>query len=145
MTLTRDQVHRAAIGGTGLFVLTAFAAVLTTSARGLAWLCALLLFAAGAVAYFAAYARVVRRSRTERVELAAFIFLAGSAPKRVRRTLVGCTLLQFATALISAGLRPYTSLAFGIMTPMYGLGLQAFWAAFFGTFPPRVEDEVRKV
>ena len=144
MTLTRDNLLRAAWIGTVVFVGTAFGAVFSDVAKTPAWLCAMLLFAAGAAAYLAAYARIVRRSRLERVELTGFIFLAGSAPAGVRRLLVGCTVVQLAVALITAGIRPYTSLAFGIMTPMYGLGLQALWAAYFGTFPRREADAGKK-
>jgi hypothetical protein len=32
---------------------------------------------------------------------------------------------------------PGTSLAVGILVPMFGLGLNGLWAAFHGVFPPR--------
>ncbi|MGH9282335.1 MAG: hypothetical protein ACRD0S_05305, partial [Acidimicrobiales bacterium] len=40
-------------------------------------------------------------------------------------------------ALVAAGVRPNSSLAFGVLAPLWGQGLAALWAARHGTFPPR--------
>jgi hypothetical protein len=40
-------------------------------------------------------------------------------------------------AVATAAVRPFTPLAFGILVPLYGLGLAGVWAAAFGTFGPR--------
>ena len=40
-------------------------------------------------------------------------------------------------ALGAAIARPYSSLAAGTLTPLYGLALCGLWAARYGTFPPR--------
>jgi hypothetical protein len=40
-------------------------------------------------------------------------------------------------SFVAAGLRPYTAVAFGVLVPMFGLGLTGLWAVRSGTFPPR--------
>jgi len=40
--------------------------------------------------------------------------------------------------LVTASVRPFTGLAFGILVPTYGLGLVGLWAVRLGEFPPRV-------
>jgi hypothetical protein len=37
---------------------------------------------------------------------------------------------------------PGTSLAVGILVPMFGLGLNGLWCAFHGVFPPRPDVDV---
>jgi hypothetical protein len=41
-------------------------------------------------------------------------------------------------AVATAAARPFSSLAFGILAPMFGLALLALWGAVHGRFPPRV-------
>ena len=40
--------------------------------------------------------------------------------------------------LVTALVRPFTGLAFGVLTPVFGLGLIGLWGARLGTYPPRV-------
>jgi hypothetical protein len=47
-------------------------------------------------------------------------------------------------AFAAAALRPFTSLAFGILVPMWGLALAGVWGARHGTFGPRVVAEPRR-
>ena len=104
----------------------------------LALLTSLVLFGAGTVAFFVAYARAVARSRTDQVGVMAMFFLEGAvAPKPVRRLLLGSFGVQVLVAAATAAARPNTSLAFGILAPVYGLALAGVWAAYHGTFPPR--------
>jgi hypothetical protein len=96
------------------------------------------LFVVGIGAFVVAYARGVSRSRTDRVEIASLYFLAGgTAPKAVRRQLLGAFALQIVIALVSSSIRLYTSVAFGILVPMLGLGLAGVWGATHGRFPKR--------
>ena len=37
----------------------------------------------------------------------------------------------------AASIRPYTEVAFGILAPMFGLGLMGVWGGRYGEFPPR--------
>jgi hypothetical protein len=88
---------------------------------------------------------VAGRSRTERIELAQVWFLAGpSTPTAVRRSLLGSLVVEVVAGLATAGSRPYTSLAAGVLVPMWGLGLCGLWAARHGVFPPRPVDTGRR-
>lgn len=131
------RIRQGAASATGVFAVATLVAVLIEDARPLAAVVASALFAAGCGAYLLGYAQVVRRSRTEQIEIGAFVFLSGSAPPSVRRLLLGCTAGQTVIAVAGAALRPFTLLAFGILAPMFGLGVQALWAARYGTFPAR--------
>jgi len=44
---------------------------------------------------------------------------------------------QIVIAAVTAAARPFTTLAFGVLTPVFGLGLNSLWAARHGNFPPR--------
>ena len=46
-----------------------------------------------------------------------------------------CWPSQVVAAVATAAVRPFTSLAFGVLAPMCGLGLIALWAGRHGTFP----------
>lgn len=123
--------------GTALFAATAAAAVASDAVvvRGGAVAVALVLFAAGTAAMLAAVVIAAGRSRTEEIAVGSlFLFQATGGP---RRELHGATLLQTAVALGTAFARPYTSLAFGILVPIFGLGLTGLWGARHATFPPR--------
>jgi hypothetical protein len=130
---------RTSLIGTVAFVVTAglAAAVGRGPLRGLAAVVAVGLFVLGSLAYLAGYARAVQRSRTSVVDMAGLVFLARCAPSPVRRALLGATLVQVVAALVTASVRPFTTLAFGILAPVFGLGLQTLWAARHGEFPAR--------
>jgi hypothetical protein len=38
---------------------------------------------------------------------------------------------------VTSAVRPFSSLAFGVLVPVSGLGLMGLWGARYGTFPPR--------
>lgn len=138
MTLpARDGIRRAAWYGTAAFVVTAVAATLSKPLRPVAVAVDVCLFLGGIVAFIAAYARAVSRSRTDSIAVTSLYFLAGSAPPEVRRSLLGALAVQVVVALATAMARPYTALAAGTLVPLYGLGLCGLWAARHGTFPPR--------
>lgn len=92
------------------------------------------LFLVGTVALLWGYAHGVVRSREERITLGGLFFLSGTAPRVVRMRLRVALLVQVVAAVAAASVRPYTSVAFAVLAPMYGLGLMAAWAARFGTF-----------
>lgn len=115
---------------------------------------ALVLFAAGLVAFVWAYAVAVGRSRTDLMGMGGLFFLAGSAPKSIQRSLVGSLVVEIVVAVATASVWLFASehfakatvnpLAFGLLAPMYGLGLMGLWGAKFGTFPPRPADPARR-
>lgn len=133
-----ERVVRASWTGTAVFGVTAAVGALVPAADLPALVVSLVLFAAGTAAFFVAYGRAVVRSRTEQVGVMALFFLEGNvAPRQVRRLLLGSFAVQIAVAAATAAVRPNTSLAFGILVPVYGLALAGVWGAYHGTFPPR--------
>ena len=132
-----DRIVRASWWGTFAFLGVTLFTMFNHAARSLAVAVDLVLFAAGTVAFVVALARGIGRSRTEQITLPGLFFLSGTAPADVRRQLLASVAVETAVALLSAGLRPYTALAFGILVPVYGLGLAGLWGATRGTYAPR--------
>ena len=123
--------------GTVLFVATASLATAFESLRIVGLVTALALFGFGTVAFLVAFAAGLERSRTEELSVFGLYFLTGSTPRAVQWNLWGSAALQTIVAFTTASLRPFTSLAFGILVPMYGLGVAGLWAARHGSFPSR--------
>ena len=98
---------------------------------------ALALFTGGTVGFVVALVGAASRSRRDELSLAGLFFLEG-APRAVRRLVLGSVAAEVVVAFATAGARPNTSLAFGILAPVWGQGLAALWGARHGTFPPRV-------
>jgi hypothetical protein len=132
-----DSLVRATWSGTAVFAVTAVLAVGVEGLRPLAGGVAVALFVAGTVAFLVALFRAAGRSRTETLSVAGIFFLQGSAPAEVRRQMLLSLTVQVVVALVTAGLRPYTSLAFGILAPTYGLGVAGLWGATKGAYAPR--------
>ena len=81
--------------------------------------------------------RVADGLGAEELSVAGVFFLSGSAPAPVRRALLGDLTVQVVVALATATARPYTPLAFGVLVPVFGLGMCGLWGATAGRFPPR--------
>ena len=111
---------------------------------------ALVLFALGVVAFAWAYVVAIGRSRTDLIGMGGLFFLAGSAPRPVQRQLLASFVIQIVVGVATASAwfvapdhfaeSTVNPLAFGLMAPMYGLGLMGLWGARYGTFPPRPPD-----
>lgn len=131
--------------GTGAFCVATVLGVVWVDHGGLvAQIVALVLFAAGCVAFGRAYIAAVGRSRREQVPtLVVFLQMPGAAPA-LRAEFRVATALQFAAGLAGASLRPFSALAFGILAGVYGLGLTGLWGATYGVFPRRTPDAERK-
>jgi hypothetical protein len=124
--------------GTGLFVATTVLAVIDPdglSGPGLA--VDLGLFAIGCAAFLWAYAVAVSRSRTDAIGIGGLYFLQGSAPRVIQLRLLIPLAVQVVVAVAAASLRPYTAVAFGILVPIFGLGLAGLWGARHGVFEAR--------
>lgn len=134
-------------GGTSAFVATAGVATVSGPTDLVALVVALSLFVAGTAAFTAAFVIAVRRSRTEQILVPSLFFLQGSAPAPVRHRLFASLAVEVVVAFVTAAVRPNTSLAFGILAPMYGLGLAGLWAARHGEFPlrPRPAEDRRRL
>lgn len=122
--------------GTAIFAVTAGLGAASPSTDVVALAVALALFIGGTGAFAAALLRAAVRSRWEELTLGGLFFLEG-APKTLRRTLLGSLAADVFVAFTTAGLRPNTSLAFGILVPVWGQGMAALWGARHGVFPPR--------
>ena len=134
------QLPRVSWAGTALFSVTAGLAVVTEAIRPVATGIALLLFAAGTVAFLWAYATAISRSRTDAIGIGGLYFLAGdAAPAGVRRSMMASLAVEVVVALATASARPFTSLAFGILVPVFALGLAGLWGARYGAFEARRE------
>jgi hypothetical protein len=124
--------------GTALFAVAAVAGVVAPSVfRWPAVVVSLALFAAGLAGFVAAFLLSVSRSRFEVVTTPGVYFLSGSAPSGVRGRFWLLLGAQTVVALATASIRPFTSVAFGILVPTFGLGLMALWGARYGTFAER--------
>lgn len=130
--------------GTALFAVTATLSTLVESTRVVGVVVALVLFCLGCVAFLLAFFMAVQRSRTEEIGMGGLYFLAGSAPPFIVRMMMAALGVQLLVAFASASIRPFTSVAFGILVPMYGLGLAGLWAARYGTFSCRKKLRFKK-
>ena len=134
--------------GAGAWVITLDAAgtaalVLATVAAGVAegratdlvnLAVSVVLFLGGCVAFGYGFLVAAGRSRTEVVDLAGLFYLTGSGPTDVRRKLLGLWFAQIAVATASvAVVHP----PFGVMAPVWGIGLISVWGARHGVFPRR--------
>ncbi len=135
------------------FVVTAIiAAVLFTS--GPQWIgaiTAMTLFVVGIAAFIWSFWNAVQRSRGEQVAVTQLYMLAGGvAPPGVRKLMMLLLAMQVVTGLGTALARPDnldgspgTSLALGVLVPMFGLGMNGLWAAFHGTYAAKPASESR--
>jgi hypothetical protein len=127
-----------ALWGTALFTVSAVLAAAWPSVFRLpAAVVALVLFALGIPMFLVAYARAIGRSRTELVSVAGVFFLAGCAPRAVQVRMLGALAVQVVVAVATASVRPFSSLAYGVLVPMFGIACAGLWGAFHGTFPAR--------
>lgn len=127
--------------GTAVYTAAQVAATISPDLfGGLAVVVALTLFAVGCAIFLWAYALAVARSRTDEIGIGGLYFLVGTAPKVVAFRLRLALLIQVVVAIASAAIRPFTSVAFGILVPVFGLGLCGLWGARYGTFGRRGEN-----
>jgi len=57
----------------------------------------------------------------------------------VRISMLGALGVQIVAGIATAAVRPYTSLAFGVLVPLFGLAMCGLWSATSGVFPARAE------
>lgn len=104
----------------------------------------LLCFSVGIVAFLWGYWAAVQRSRHDNIAVASLYFLADKcAPRALSVRMNSLLAAQVVIGLVTALLRSSTdgkagsTLAFGILVPVLGLGLNGLWGAQNGEFPPR--------
>ncbi len=146
----KDAIVRGNIAGTALFVISATyaATIFTPNARAVGVVVALALFAIGVAAFIWGYFTAVQRSRHDEIAVSTLFFLTGGvAQPAVRNAMNGCLAAQIVVALGAALSRPSTAgqsgstLAFGVLVPLFGLGLNGLWASRNGIFSARKNAE----
>ena len=137
------------VAGTVVFLAALAVAVPWRSQRFAQFLIggvSMVLFAIGVATTLWAYTRALDRSRVEEVGVANLYLLTGNtAPRRVWRTLTTALVVQVVAAIIGAWIGvvgldegQLNALAFGVLVPMFGIGMNGVWAARHGSYGPRV-------
>jgi hypothetical protein len=142
----KSVIVRSNILITGVFTVLTFVAawLFTPGLRGMIVAVDLALFAIGCFAFIWSYFSGVQRSRTDEISVAGLFALAGGvAPRRITMVMNSCLAAQVVVGLIGAIVRSSTdgragsTLAFGVLVPIFGLGLNGLWSSRLGVFPPR--------
>lgn len=90
------------------------------------------MFAVGCVAFLWAFVLAVARSRWEPIAVSTIYGLAGTTAKGVRVRLFGSIAVVVVAAIVGAALRPFTPMAFGVLAPMFAVGMTGLWGARYG-------------
>ena len=131
---------------TGLFVAMSIVAAVTFTSpwKTVGVVVSLGCFSVGIVGFLWGYWTAVQRSRTDNISVAALYFLVDNcAPQSVARLMNSALGVQVVVAVATAISRTTTdgragsTLAFGVLAPMMGLGLNGLWGATYGSFAPR--------
>jgi hypothetical protein len=128
------------LAGTALFTaITVVEVIVMDWTRSVAVAVDLALFAVGCATFLGAYAIALGRSRTEEIGVASLYFLTNKvAPKPVVLRLWAALAVQCVVAVTAASVRPFTTAAFSVLVPMFGLGSNGLWAARHGRFGARI-------
>ena len=142
-----NVIVMADVVGTVAFTITAITAavVFSTPSQWVGAITAMALFAIGVFAFIWSFWNAVQRSRDEQIAVTqVYLLLGPPTPPRIRRIMLSMLLIQTVVGLTTAIARseaedgsPGTSLAVGVLVPMFGIGLNGLWCAFHGVFPPR--------
>ena len=142
-------VVRIDLAGTAVFLVALGIAVPLRTHRFAQFLIggvSMVLFAVGVATPLWAYTRALDRSRVEEVGVANLYLLTGhTAPKAVGRTMSLALAVQVLAAIGGAWIGvvgldkgQLNALAFGVLVPMFGVGMNGVWAARHGSYGPRV-------
>ncbi len=137
-------ILRLVVGGTLLLGFTGLlAAIFEGMFTGVYVAVAALEFVVGTIVFGLAFLRAIDRSRTEAIGVGGLFFASGTAPARVQLILMLSLTAQIAISMAVAWVHLYTALAFGVLAPMWALGLTGLWVAAYGTFPERAPEPTR--
>jgi hypothetical protein len=120
--------------GSGVFLVTAVPVALGVDALDdpAVVVCLLLFFASLVVWGWALVVAAARTARGDDVAVTTLFLMEGRVPGRVRWSLYGSFLVCLAITVATASANP-----FGVLVPMFPLGLIGLWGARHGTYPPR--------
>jgi hypothetical protein len=120
--------------GVALFLLTAVPAAAGVAGFDVAALVVdVVLFVAGIVVFLWGFAvALARNAQGDDIVVSSLFLIQGPVPRPVRRHLFAA----LAVSVVIAGATGTTD-AFGVLVPMFPLGLIGFWGARHGAFPPR--------
>lgn len=149
-----SRLVRGNLIGTAVFLVALAVAVPLRTHRPAQVLIAgvsLVLFAIGIATSLWAYTTALERSRSEEVGVANLFLLTGpTAPNDVKRAMLVALAVQVVAALAGAtvgvvGLKEsqLNALAFGVLVPMFGIGMNGAWAARYGSYGPRVNPAAK--
>lgn len=130
-----DPVVKPAVWGTLAFVVVTAVGVSSDSASAFVIIFDVLLLALGILAFVRTLLVAAERSRREELSVAGIWFLVG-APTPIRLWLLGALAVQVVVGIGGGAIKPEPG-AFGVLVPVFGLGLCGLWAVRSGTFPPR--------
>ena len=130
---------RLAAWGTGVIVTTSVAAAAVPDTFGIVHaVVASVLFVVGTGAFLWAYGLGLSRSRTDDVSIPGLFFLSEpAAPAEVRRRFRVALSVEIVSVVAAAAVRPFTVVAFGVLAPMFALGLMALCGGRHAVFRPR--------
>ena len=140
------RIVRADLAGTAVFSASAAAGSLTDAWQTGSIVVSLVLFGLGIFAFIWSFFSAAERSRTDEIGVANLYLLTGrTAPRPVKRAMSAALAVQVIVGIGTAaagfsGLEPdeFNPMAFGILVPMFGMGLNGLWASRHGSFGPRI-------
>lgn len=147
------RVIRVDLIGTALFLAALAVAIPLRAHRFAQFLIggvSMMLFAVGVATTLWAYTRALDRSRVEEVGVANLYLLTGeTAPKHIKRTMSSALTIQIVAAIAGAWIGvvgldkgDLNALAFGVLVPMFGIGMNGIWASRHGSYGPRLGNAV---
>jgi hypothetical protein len=99
------------------------------------------MFFTGLALMVAAIVVAARRSRTDKVDvIGLFLLPARVAGKKAQMLLWSSLFVQVVAGLGFAFARPFTILAIGTLTWVFGLGCNGMWSSRYGAFPPQTSE-----
>lgn len=148
--MTRSPIIRFNVAATAVFFVVALVTTVAfnDTMRVVVVVVSLALFAVGVASFLLGFFAAVQRSRDDEIAVSQLFFLSGStAPATVKRTMLAALVVQAVVGIGCAIARPSTDgkagsvLAFGVLVPMLGLGLNGLWSSRYGQFAPRATPE----
>ena len=154
MSGMQSPLVRANLVGTALFVAASGLAMPFKDQR---WaqveviVVSVALFAVGIFTSLQAYVRALDRSRVHEIGVANLYLLTGrTAPPPVKRLMLAALTVQVVMAIVAAsvgvsglGENDLNALAFAVLVPMFGIGMNGAWAARYGSFGPRLNPTTK--